>query len=253
MIPGDEWMVVPFLIHSENSEIRRNQRNPFFFFALPGRVRASINRFRTKPGDFKAKLSEMFIAYYKAEGLGIPESRAAISRRFMMTPALFSRKLMDLSVEQRWEYASIAATQLTEERSAAAAAAATAIYARGGGASSNASSRGVPAEEALASSGSSACHAASSSTSASHAASSSTSASHAASSSNSAGSAGNPSSAAGLVGNAPASGRKAQKAGEQALSTADYVAHTVAVSIANEEKRRSFAATQGRSRNKSAK
>jgi hypothetical protein len=228
------------------------------------RVKASVNRFRTKPGDFKAKLSEMFIAYYKAEGMGIPESRAAISRRFMMTPALFSRKLMDLSDEQRQEYSSIAAKQLQEERSVAALAAASAIYAPGGGASASASaaasasagSSGVSAEEILASregqsSGSGAFNPAHSSTSHGPGGTPKTYVSALTGPRVPAGASAGGSTA--HVGNVAASGRKGHKAAGQALSAADYVAHTVAVSIANEEKRRSFAAMQGRSRNKGAK
>lgn len=86
------------------------------------RGKASINRFRTKPGDFKAKLKEMFVAYYKAELSNVAESRAALSRRYQMTPALFSRKLMELTEEERQEYSAEANAQIAEEKVSAAAA-----------------------------------------------------------------------------------------------------------------------------------
>lgn len=47
------------------------------------RAKATINRFRTKPGDFKVKLHEMFVAYFKSLLVkNSTESRASISRRY---------------------------------------------------------------------------------------------------------------------------------------------------------------------------
>ena len=63
------------------------------------------------------KLREMFIAYFKAEEGGNPASRAAIARRFELAPAVFSRKLVDLTEEQRQEYIETARQLLEEERS----------------------------------------------------------------------------------------------------------------------------------------
>jgi hypothetical protein len=79
------------------------------------RAKASINRFRTKPSEFKAKLQDMFVAYFKAEHQNLPESRAAICRRFQMTPALFSRKLLELSEAEKDEYTAAALAQIAEE------------------------------------------------------------------------------------------------------------------------------------------
>jgi hypothetical protein len=79
------------------------------------RAKASINRFRTKPSEFKAKLQDMFVAYFKAEHQNLPESRAAICRRFQMTPALFSRKLLELSEAEKDEYTAAALAQIVEE------------------------------------------------------------------------------------------------------------------------------------------
>jgi hypothetical protein len=82
---------------------------------LISRAKASINRFRTKPSEFKAKLQDMFVAYFKAEHQNLPESRAAICRRFQMTPALFSRKLLELSEAEKDEYTAAALAQISEE------------------------------------------------------------------------------------------------------------------------------------------
>jgi hypothetical protein len=79
------------------------------------RAKASINRFRTKPSEFKAKLQDMFVAYFKAEHQNLPESRAAICRRFQMTPALFSRKLLELSEAEKDEYTAAALAQIAVE------------------------------------------------------------------------------------------------------------------------------------------
>lgn len=55
----------------------------FFVLLAYRRGKATVNRFRTKPGDFKQKLHDMFLTYYKSLIVkNSSESRASISRRY---------------------------------------------------------------------------------------------------------------------------------------------------------------------------